>query len=421
MPFQIYNIPEANFPALEKKLARLSKKAEKIVGKKVYATAVGFHYAEEDKGLKHKVLEVAISGPEEVKIAGYTFAATIDHNQGDEAGNIIRAVPGVAVPEKYRSVPCLCEHCQVNRYRRDTFLLRAEDGSFKQVGRNCLREFTGLPNADKLAQVAELMMLAHELGTGAQHYVGGDRRYIDLEAYLPWVAYAIRKNGWVSRAKAREQDDLGRATSNVAMDYLFIDAREGPKPDEEDIKLGQDALVWAQELEGTGGRALSDFEYNCKTLAKSGMIEMRNAGLAAAIVFCHKRNVERAALEGKEKADFAKSEFVGKVGEKIVGEVRILHMNGVQSTFGYSTLITMVDTRSGNNVIKTFAGNEQGLKVGDVVTIRAKVKKHDLYKGVKQTLVNYMKVVPAEEKEAASPMQTVDPAEDAKAIAELPY
>ena len=37
-----------------------------------------------------------------------------------------------------------CDHCNTNRYRGETWLLKHEDGAFKQVGTTCVKDFTGV-------------------------------------------------------------------------------------------------------------------------------------------------------------------------------------------------------------------------------------------------------------------------------------
>jgi len=48
-----------------------------------------------------------------------------------------------AVPEKYLQDPENCEHCKKRRKRNNTFILKHEDGTYKQVGSDCIHEFLG--------------------------------------------------------------------------------------------------------------------------------------------------------------------------------------------------------------------------------------------------------------------------------------
>ncbi len=67
-----------------------------------------------------------VVGAQVVKMAGWQFAATIEH---DEDGNIIRQVPGVEVDlSAYRTVAAWCSHCNTARNRIDTFVVLHEDG-----------------------------------------------------------------------------------------------------------------------------------------------------------------------------------------------------------------------------------------------------------------------------------------------------
>ena len=49
--------------------------------------------------------------------------------------NILATVPGqVPLPLKYRTAGPTCDHCGFNRNRKDTYVLRHDDGRYVQVG-----------------------------------------------------------------------------------------------------------------------------------------------------------------------------------------------------------------------------------------------------------------------------------------------
>ena len=115
----------------------------------------------------------------------------------------------VVLPEQYRHAKnTTCDHCNVNRYRRDTFVVHNDETKeFKQIGSTCLKDFFGHDPA-KIAKMAELLGYAYECGKAGEHFVGGDLRYIELQSYLEHTAAMVRKHGWISGGAAYKDERL---------------------------------------------------------------------------------------------------------------------------------------------------------------------------------------------------------------------
>jgi superfamily I DNA/RNA helicase len=108
------------------------------------------------QSLEQKAASIGVSGPrpdlkssEPLKIAFFFDPLRIS---GWEEIGIIHNVKGEhkieqfgieAIPDKYLRDPENCEHCNKRIKRNNTFILKHEDGSFKQVGSNCIHEFLG--------------------------------------------------------------------------------------------------------------------------------------------------------------------------------------------------------------------------------------------------------------------------------------
>src|SRR6188474_1381037 len=69
---------------------------------------------------------------------GWTFVAKIEHTV---AGNLISCAPGETLDESYRTAKAHCDHCNTQRGRTETFVIRSPEGELKQIGRNCLADF----------------------------------------------------------------------------------------------------------------------------------------------------------------------------------------------------------------------------------------------------------------------------------------
>ena len=321
-----YKIVESNLRTLTGKLARLSAKLVKIGGSPVTFTVTGTvdepHPDDAAKLIRYYNLEVNGETP---KHNGWEFLATIVHT---DEGNIIRSVPGYEVPANLRDKASLCEHCNTNRVRRDTYIVRYTDGTVKQVGSTCLQDFLKIIPG-RLTKAAEILFNAYDIADAATKttWLGGTNALstyrIDLDTYLQNVAAVVTKDvRYITRKMARESEANLNATSDTALAVMthraelengFV-ARYPITPEVE--KLAADAREWVlsrysppvDEPEGMSDEAimsmvigslkavnktLSDFEHNLLSCARAEAIEPRLCGIAAYIIEAFRRSQPR--------------------------------------------------------------------------------------------------------------------------------
>ncbi len=77
---------------------------------------------------------------EVIRKDGYSVVAKLEHL---EEGNFVYAFADDVNSEWQKAVP-YCEHCRTKHYRKNTFVVRHEDGSEKQVGSTCLKDYCGI-------------------------------------------------------------------------------------------------------------------------------------------------------------------------------------------------------------------------------------------------------------------------------------
>lgn len=280
----IFEIPAENLAKFEEQIAKLSKKSVKLIGETIMPLIFGYEEKQLSDGLMHRVYQVLLTA-EVPKLNGWSFIARLDHS--NETGTIVRMVPNcnVILPEQYRhATNTTCDHCNVNRYRRDTFVVcNDETKEFKQIGSTCLKDFFG-HDPVKIAKMAELLGYAYECGKAGEHFVGGDLRYIELQSYLEHTAAMVRKHGWVSGGTAYKDNRL-TATRQRASESMF---EQFTTITEDDRVMASEALEWASNLGSK--EVLSDYEHNVLVIANATMIEPRSMGLAASIVGVYFKN-----------------------------------------------------------------------------------------------------------------------------------
>lgn len=380
----VVNVPESRWEWFKGKFDALARKAKKLTDESPSIMVIGQHFAETptNKNFKHKMFEVFVACPE-VKIAGWTFCGTIDHSL--DIGSVLRAVPGKQIPDQYRGAEPICEHCRVNRRRRDTYILQNDEGIYKQVGRSCLRDFTGHASPEQLARFAELLAQIPSLVSAARDDYSNDTRdyrYIDTLDFATHVAREVRVNGWVSKARAAASDLEATAVS-ASTNYAKKGTIYHSPVTEFDRQLAQEAIEWACNF-GEDGSDISDWEYNSRVVAMSPAIEYRHTGILSSIVGVYfDRKTKREAEAAKPKANA----FVGEVGARMTIEAVLKYHSANEFSVRY-----VFETEDGNTLVWFSSKGGIGHRRGEKLKMTFTVKAHNEYKGVNQTLITRAKV-----------------------------
>ncbi len=386
---RFFRIPSDNLHVLSQKFVKLGKRAKRLgLAEPTYRTIgeeriVKTH---EITGLVVKVYMlhdiVVDAGCSTVQVAGWTFIATIQHT---EEGNIIRAVGNQKIPPQYRKVTNLCEHCNTNRFRKDTYILQ-NGAEYKQVGRNCLADFFGhdalmfAERAQYLCDIDSLDGLEDDMGFGG----GGGPRYDMLETYLSHVAQCVRMEGWMSRRRAREMVGC-QATADLASSHLHPPMDFKPMYthiEQESIALAESAIEWASEIEGED---IADYLHNIRIIARRGVVEPRDMGLGASIVSAYQRHLNTLRMKELQARRAEVATHVGMVGDRTRFKLHVEQVITCEGAFGTSMLHIMSD--DAGNVFKWFSSSTT-LECNSDVLLKGTIKKHDEYKGVKQNMLS---------------------------------
>lgn len=383
-----YAIHEGNMERLTKKLTRIQNKCRKY-GCDFHFAEVGEEYRElkTEQGETYTVRYVLIEAEGVAEINGWKFVASVEHT---EKGNIIRQACDIEVPSRYYTGKPVCEHCNSNRARKDTYIVMNEEtGEFKQVGRNCLADYTHGMSAEGVAQYVAAF---DEIISGEAPDPGCDHtRYIRTVEFLQYVAETIRHFGYVRNISGE------RSTADRASDYFGVDhgwftgwwGREIIKDYREEmercgfnaespeaVEETRKALEW---LEGQDED--NTYIHNLKTACANEWLSGRNLGILASLFPTYDRELEYQNQKRREAEQGKLSQYVGKIGDRV--EVRV----------GSVKLITSWETMYGTTFIWKItdeAGNVFTWKTGngipeDCTSIKGTVKEHTEYRGVKQT------------------------------------
>jgi len=327
-----------------------------------------------------------------VRRNGWTFVGTLTWS--NDAGLVTRLVPGESL--KRRPDRRWCDHCQTERDRRDTFIVRHEDGTELQVGSDCLEAFTGVsPSGLWMLGFSPNLTDDNLLSAGEDALGDSTRQTVRAADVLAVATAVVNRHGWVSRAAAEERG--GRSTAELIRQALFPGGHGEP----EEVKK------WRSEIHELAARMRDDvaeiqafaanypgddeFSTNLRTLAQSEWIDRRNIGVLAYAVAAKMRHDEEVA---RAAAVPGESPYVGRPGERIRDvEARIVGKQYISGReWGSSELVTLVTPKG--QVIKWFKSGGLGseFRIGDTVLLSGTVDKHSEFRGVPETMVKRAKL-----------------------------
>lgn len=417
LPRVLFKVPMHKLEGLRDKFEKLNRRAERrkltpvhfeeldeIEETLYYEWVAGeFEYEKRYVSKRYYDEAIAIKAPVDVRkeIRRYRMVkiiGTSPHYNGWRAtgvlehlehGTVVHSIGEHVVPENYRASENVCDHCKTKRKRKKTLIIEHENGDTKQIGLNCAADFVGVKSAATLVGDAELWQtFVREMG----NQEGGGWSYppeeVDIEEYLMWSSLSIRQEGWVPRSR-----DDGYPTANDAYDLMFPPFKEKDRdrqerlargrPTKHDLERAKAALAWTASLEGD-----SEFEHNLKLLTSLSWFPARKKGFVAYAVQGYLKQVDEVAKrEAEEKRPV--SEHLGEVGERLELDVVCTKKKWIRGDEWDSILYHFLDD-AGNLLVWFAAGtfvHEDWVVEERKYTIRGTVKKHEEYKGRKQTIL----------------------------------
>ena len=313
---------------------------------------------------------------ESLKLGEWVPVAQIEHDNlivDGETRNMVKNLNGEAIQDNWYYVDSKCEHCNSNRHRNITIILKNTDGQYKQVGSSCVKEFTGIDAYDIIATYTTINdILLEEAYEITSFNSVGSSPYVETYVYLSHCIKEIDNEGYIKDFTKHSAFD---AALKGPADDEFVDRAKAmidffKSTDIEEV-LGYDQTFYrdiqrhivAEYVNRSGIVAYAPVAFN-KLLSD---IEASNNELKIKAISC----------------------WQGEVGSKLSVEVTLLKSIGYNTEWGYSYIHLFVDTAG--NVYKWGTGKSlTDQKVDGILT--GTVKAHDEYDGVKQTALTRCKI-----------------------------
>ncbi|MFF1701252.1 hypothetical protein [Streptomyces sp. NPDC058252] len=318
---------------------------------------------------------------------GWVFLATLDWDEN--AGLIVRTAPGVHSVDREGLREGACDHCNKDRMRRETFLVKNEEtGEEKQIGRSCIKDFLGWDTGISWPSTP-----ADDDEEKEFYGFGGGDRSVSTETVLAYAWACVKAFGFV-----RSQDYHATPTVRLVRNAInpgkgrrdkeFAEAMRPLAAEAKEKAAEIRAFILSDDFSGT-----SEYVLNLKAIAGGKAVSPRNFGILVSAPQAWARFNEQTLIR---KARSEKpSEWIGTApdkdkgikGSRITFTGMIESIRYIDGLYGATTLYQVRDELSGV-IVKWFASNNAlGENTGVRVTLRGTVKEHDEYKDVKATVL----------------------------------
>jgi hypothetical protein len=381
----VWALDPADIPAAIEKLAKINARAARAGMPTRYTWTLGPERheatpAEPGQPQCYQVLrDLTVTG-DAPRLAGWAFLAQLTW---DDGALITRCTPGFSGRIDEQAVrPGACEHCNVNRDRKDCYLLEHADGRRVQVGSTCVKDFLGLDFKPSWITYQDTLNVIRDDFPPSSTW---SARAVTVLAYASAIC---AQTGWVSRDKAEEtycqsSGDVLRMILGGGKDRRSVEARQTYRPGPGHDAEAAAVLAWCQHLDPA---TESEYLANLRRAAEGEHVSYRNIPLIGSAVGAYQRDRARLAAE-LAAPDPAASQWFGKPGEKFAGlEVTCIDhrvIDGVYMSWKYTF------AGEDGNRIEWWASNPQeGIEAGTRVVLSGTVnpkKAHDEYRGVKAT------------------------------------
>lgn len=334
-------------------------------------------------------LDVTVSC-EEIKYGNYIHIASLDHTIGTSP--IINMVPGYTLPETYYNAGCNCDHCGINRYRKNTYIFKSDEG-YKQVGSSCLKEFFGIDPSANL----EFTKSFNDISEWNDESFGG---YIapeyDIKMALLIAYNLVLEHGYVSNKVAMEKDIESTASLTSFYYYppMMNDADEQiayqnfmDKVYATDSSIIDNIISWGREhFLNQSSNGSAEYAHNMRIILDLESVPRKYLGYLVSVIAAY----NKSKIESKITKRFD-NEFIGAVGDKITVNVLVNKIIEVYGNYGCSYINIMSQVESNNVVV--WISSKMVLTEGSSVTLKGTVKSLNNRDGKNQTVLTRCKVV----------------------------
>lgn len=316
--------------------------------------------------VKSNVFVWATVRAETPTLKGWEFLARYDfESAGDKTAVFCHASPNAEIPKEYRDYSdSNCDHCNKKIFRKNVFLVRHETKGYKIVGRSCLKDFLGHTSPETIIFWMRAILELSDGFSGEEDsesfFSKTKEEFEDPRDLLSWAVSVATKNGWVSKARAREESERDSTASLIR--YLLTppslgqleeskvrwrEKREKFEPTEKDFKIADEILI---DIDSDNGD--SEYMEKIKKIRNFGAVSSNNFALWISACTIHLRKEwkviqkkEREIREAAKKKANEMAESVPVVDERIELTGEIMNTQWRENDFGGSFKMILLEDR----------------------------------------------------------------------------
>lgn len=362
-----YQIQAAHLASVEKKVQAVNKRLAHFGYEELVELINVESFIYRHGNTRREAVRFDIKGARKVE-GGWEFLAVIDH---DAAGNLIMGAGEEVDAKALQFAPATCDHCGLDRNRKTTVLVRRGE-EVARVGSTCVNAYLDCDAAIIVTRfIARLDQACRESFDEMQS--GGF--VASAWGVLPILEAAamITDNG--------KGYDLGLIKDEAAS-VLNGKARDQygktVKPSDDNKAHARKVYDWAvAEFEN----ATSNYGVNVNSLIARDFATRKHIGLVGSLI--------RAYAKAQEKAE-GLNEHYGTKGDREVFELTLAGRHGFHGYYGWTNVYKFNDAEGRRMV--WFTGKDLDLEVGEAAKLKGTIKKHDEYRGTKQTVLTRCKL-----------------------------
>lgn len=311
---------------------------------------------------------VEISKPN-IIIEGWKIVGRISR---DRAGAIAIMNLGLNDFNNYTEVDFTrCDHCHTKHKRSHLAILANDDNEEMVVGKACLKDFLGIsPSALYTYQDT-----IEELEDTSSYRSSGEYYMPSLEDVVALTFQIATKYGYV---KASEMDD------NLNPTYVdVLSSMKKHRVIENEYRAVAKKVINFIRDDFSGN---NEYNYNLKQVFDNENIVLKKIALVCSVFPTYHRALKEAIRVSEKN-----NEYVGIVGNSIEIEVSIINKAPVSGAWGNSMRFDLEDNE-GNSLVCFTTSKKFMPDINDKINIKAKVKKHEVFRNRKQTQLKNIKI-----------------------------
>lgn len=203
--------------------------------------------------------------------------------------------------------------------------------------------------------------------------------------YHPYtvLAAAVHLHATEGFVSKKEAEATGNPPSSHRLAQLF---ESGFVPSEDDHLKAREII---RHISDQQAKRYDNFRESQLDVLSRQKIKPTQFGFVACAPASYERDMARA-IEDAERAANSPSDYLGEVGKFLNVEVTVVRVHEGEGNYGPYTAYTFAD-KHGNELSAFYTGSTFEADKGETLVLRGKVKRHEPFRGIKQTALSHIK------------------------------